>query len=53
MLRKGNRDFEVSNGTYGPKDGQTPPEPPDMEGASSMQALIASLTNKIDEALGA
>lgn len=48
-----NGDFEVSNGVYGPKNGQTPPEPPDMNEASSMQTLIASLTSTIDKALGA
>ena len=51
MLRKGNRDFEVSNDVCGPKNGRTPPEPPDMDGASSMQTLMASLMGTIDEAL--
>ena len=46
-----NGDFAVSNGVYGPKDGRTPPEPPDMEGASSMQTLMASLMSTIDKAL--
>ena len=50
-----NDDFAVSaNGTYGPKNGQMPPEPPeDLNGGSSIGALLASLTSRIDEALGA
>ncbi len=48
-----NGDFAVSNGVYGPKDGQTPPEAPDTDEASSMQALVASLTSKINTVLGA